>query len=138
MALQLFCGRDQAGGLNPHIALPLYSAGRRSTAGRGEQPVPAAGSRALFDFAVKLRFKRLVVLIAGWGFVALGVAGLLLPFLQGVLFLLVGLSILSTEYVWAHKLLHKLRHRFPSLSARIDTARLRAGAWLKRVFPFQV
>ena len=31
----------------------------------------------------------------------LGVIGLFLPLLQGVLFLLIGLFILSTEYVWA-------------------------------------
>lgn len=83
---------------------------------------------------VKRRFKRFVVLIAGWGFIALGVAGLLLPFLQGVLFLLVGLAILSTEYIWAHNLLQKLRRRFPSLASWLDAAKLRASAWLKRVF----
>lgn len=83
---------------------------------------------------MKRRFKRLVVLIAGWGFIALGVVGLLLPFLQGVLFLLAGLTILSTEYVWAHSLLQKMRMRFPSLTRWLDTAKLRASAWLKRVF----
>ncbi|HET7215863.1 MAG TPA: PGPGW domain-containing protein [Terriglobia bacterium] len=82
---------------------------------------------------MKRRFKRFFVITAGWGFIAVGVAGLLLPFLQGVLFLLVGLAILSTEYVWAHNLLQKLRRRFPSLSRWLDTARLRASAWLKRV-----
>ena len=73
--------------------------------------------------------------MTGWAFIALGVAGLFLPFLQGVLFLLVGLTILSTEYVWAHNLLQKLRKRFPSFTARLDMAKMRAGAWLKRVFP---
>ena len=38
------------------------------------------------------------ILIAGWGFILLGVAGLLLPILPGVLFVLLGLAILSTEY----------------------------------------
>lgn len=84
---------------------------------------------------MKRRLKRWLLLIAGWGFIALGVAGLFLPFLQGFLFLLVGLTILSTEYVWAHKLLQKLRKRFPSLTGRLDRAKLRADAWLKRFFP---
>jgi len=84
---------------------------------------------------VTKQFKRWLTLIAGWGFVALGVAGLFLPFLQGVLLLLVGLSILSSEYVWAHKLLQKLRERFPSLSSRLEAARRRARAWLKRIVP---
>ena len=59
--------------------------------------------------------KRLAVLLLGWGFILLGIAGLFLPVLQGVLFLLIGLIILSSEYVWAHKLLQRLRRRFPSL-----------------------
>lgn len=65
----------------------------------------------------------------------LGVAGLFLPFLQGVLFLLIGVTILSAEYAWARKLLRKLREWFPSLTARLDAAKLRARAWLKRFFP---
>ena len=80
-------------------------------------------------------FKRWLVLLAGWGFIVLGVAGLFLPFLQGVLFLLIGISILAAEYVWARRLLQKLRERFPSLSARMDAAKARARRWTKR-FPF--
>jgi uncharacterized protein len=86
------------------------------------------------DVAVNRRFKRWLVLISGWGFFALGVAGLFLPILQGVLFLLIGITILSTEYAWARKLLQKLRERFPALTTRLDTAKDRAHAWLKRVF----
>lgn len=85
--------------------------------------------------AVSRRLKRWLVLIAGWGFVALGVAGLILPFLQGLLFLLIGITILSAEYPWARKLLQKLRERFPSLSSRIDGARTWTRKWLKRFFP---
>jgi uncharacterized protein len=84
---------------------------------------------------VRKRFNRWLVLISGWSFVALGVAGLFLPFLQGVLFLLVGITLLAAEYAWARKLLQKLRERFPSLAARLDTAQWRARAWLKRIFP---
>jgi uncharacterized protein len=84
---------------------------------------------------VTKRFKGWLILIAGWGFVALGVVGLFLPFLQGVLFLLVGISILSLEYAWARRLLQKLRERFPGLSERLDAANARAHAWLKRIFP---
>jgi uncharacterized membrane protein YbaN (DUF454 family) len=80
------------------------------------------------DEAVKKRLKRWSLLIAGWGFIALGVAGLFLPLLQGLLFLLIGLTILSTEYVWAHKVLQKLRNRFPSLATWLDRAKLRAAS----------
>ncbi len=78
--------------------------------------------------------KRLAVLLLGWAFVLLGIAGLFLPVLQGVLFLLVGLIILSSEYVWAHKLLQRLRQRFPSVSRKADEAQARATAWMRRIF----
>jgi uncharacterized membrane protein YbaN (DUF454 family) len=66
--------------------------------------------------------KHAAVLIAGWGFILLGIAGLFLPILQGVLFILIGLMILSTQYAWAHSWLTKLRHRFPKVSAAADHA----------------
>ena len=66
--------------------------------------------------------KRILVLIAGWGFILLGILGLFLPILQGVLFLLVGLIILSSEYVWAHRLLTKVRERFPKIGRTADQA----------------
>jgi len=41
---------------------------------------------------IKPGVKRLLALVVGWGFIALGIVGLFLPILQGVLFLLIGLS----------------------------------------------
>lgn len=79
------------------------------------------------------KLKRWLVLLTGWGFVVVGVAGLFLPFLQGILLLLIGLSILSSEYVWAHKLLQKLKDGFPAVSRGLDAAGARARAWLKRI-----
>jgi uncharacterized membrane protein YbaN (DUF454 family) len=72
-------------------------------------------------------------LIAGWSFILLGIVGLFLPVLQGALFLLVGLIILSSEYVWAHRLLSKLRERFPKLGRTADRAAEKATAWLRRI-----
>jgi uncharacterized protein len=82
---------------------------------------------------VKAYTKRILVLIAGWGFILLGIVGLFLPILQGVLFLLVGLIILSSEYMWAHRLLTRLRERFPKLGRTADQATERATAWLRRI-----
>ena len=76
------------------------------------------------------RLKRVLVLIVGWCFILLGIVGLFLPILQGVLFLLIGLIILSSEYVWAHHLLTKLRQRFPKLSRTADEALAKAVRWL--------
>jgi uncharacterized membrane protein YbaN (DUF454 family) len=78
--------------------------------------------------------KRVLVLCAGWAFILVGIAGLFLPVLQGVLFILIGLVILSSEYVWAHHLLGKLRTRFPGLSAKAAEASEKAREWMKRLF----
>jgi uncharacterized membrane protein YbaN (DUF454 family) len=77
--------------------------------------------------------KRILLLIAGWGFSLLGIIGLFRPIRQGVLFLLIGLILLSTEYAWAHHVLRKLRERFPSVARHAARAHERAGAWLVRL-----
>ncbi len=76
--------------------------------------------------------QRALVLIFGWAFILLGIVGLFLPVLQGILFLLIGLVILSSEYVWAHHLLRRLGERFPKLQSMIERAKLRAERWVKR------
>ncbi len=82
---------------------------------------------------MKTYTKRILVLIVGWAFILLGILGLFLPVLQGVLFLLVGLIILSSEYVWAHRLLTKVRERFPKIGRTADRATEKASAWLRRI-----
>jgi uncharacterized membrane protein YbaN (DUF454 family) len=79
-------------------------------------------------------FKRVLVLIIGWAFIALGIVGLFLPVLQGILFLLIGLVILSTEYVWAHHLLNKVRQRFPKIGRVADEATAKANRWMQHLF----
>jgi uncharacterized protein len=82
---------------------------------------------------VKPYTKRVLILIVGWGFILLGILGLFLPILQGVLFLVVGLIILSSEYIWAHRLLTRLRERFPKIGRAADQATEKATAWLRRI-----
>jgi uncharacterized membrane protein YbaN (DUF454 family) len=77
--------------------------------------------------------KRILLLAVGWMFILLGIAGLFLPVLQGVLFLFIGLIILSSEYLWAHHLLRRLRERFPGVAKHADHAKERAHAWLQRI-----
>ena len=76
--------------------------------------------------------KRWLLLLTGWGFIVLGIAGLFLPILQGILFLLIGLVILSSEYVWAHRLLEKVQKRFPKISAHAHEASRKARRWVSR------
>ena len=93
---------------------------------------PPAQSLAVYHQSVTPGVKRFAVLSCGWTFIFLGVIGLFLPILQGVLFLLIGLIILSTEYAWAHHLLRKVRDRFPRLAGKADEASARAATWLRR------
>jgi uncharacterized membrane protein YbaN (DUF454 family) len=55
------------------------------------------------------KLKNSVMLIIGWFFVGLGILGLFLPFLQGILFIMIGLAILSPRHhervvVWREKI----------------------------------
>ena len=78
---------------------------------------------------MKAQIKRAGLLVAGWLFIVLGVIGLFLPIMQGALFIFIGLLILSSEYVWAHKLLQNLRARFPRIAKLLDAAELKARGW---------
>ena len=77
--------------------------------------------------------KRIAVLALGWGFIVLGIVGLVLPVLQGVVFLLIGLALLSSQSKTARRILERLRARYPGLSDRIDLAEQRASKWWARI-----
>jgi uncharacterized protein (TIGR02611 family) len=53
--------------------------------------------------------KRLVITIAGVVLLVLGLAGVVLPVLPGWLLIFAGLAVLSTEYVWAERLLRRAK-----------------------------
>jgi uncharacterized membrane protein YbaN (DUF454 family) len=80
------------------------------------------------------RFKKILLQIVGWTFILVGIVGLFLPFLQGILFILVGLVILSSQYAWARLLLKKVRRRYPKVGRLADQAAAKAATWLKRLF----
>src|SRR5258706_10652261 len=79
--------------------------------------------------------KKALMLVAGWTFMVLGVVGLFLPFMQGILFIMIGLTILSGEYVWAHHLLSRVRARFPKIAIFSDRAQQKASGWIRRRRP---
>ncbi|HEV8524445.1 MAG TPA: PGPGW domain-containing protein [Terriglobales bacterium] len=87
---------------------------------------------------MRTKLKRIAVLALGWLFLALGVVGLFLPILQGVLFLLIGLIILSSEYIWAHKLLTRILLRYPKLAAHVHQARRKGHEWKEKVSAWAV
>ncbi|MGI9103970.1 MAG: PGPGW domain-containing protein [Terriglobales bacterium] len=81
---------------------------------------------------MRAQVKRVLLLVLGWTFIVVGIAGLFLPVIQGILCLLIGLFILSTEYVWAHHLLLRLKQKFPKIAAQFENAKEKAQRWIGR------
>lgn len=69
---------------------------------------------------MRAKVRKFLLLSAGWVFFFVGIVGLFLPFLQGILFILVGLAILSTQYLWARRAQTWVRKRFPRVAGRVD------------------
>lgn len=73
---------------------------------------------------------RILMLVLGYGFLFLGVLGLFLPFLQGFLFIFIGLIVLSKHAPWAQRSLDYVRRRWPAMGKMIDTAEGMAERWI--------
>jgi uncharacterized membrane protein YbaN (DUF454 family) len=53
--------------------------------------------------------RRVIKIVIGFTIVLFGVAGLFLPFLQGIVTIVLGLAILGTEFVWARRLMKRFQ-----------------------------
>jgi hypothetical protein len=69
---------------------------------------------------------------AGFSLLFLGVLGTVLPVLQGVLFLALGLFVLRDQYAWAHRVMEKLRRRWPDQVTGVESLEGRMIAWWRR------
>jgi len=56
--------------------------------------------------------------LVGWPLLILGIAGLALPFLQGILFIVVALTLLAPEIPLFGRLIEALKKRFPAVFAK--------------------
>ncbi|MEE2709441.1 MAG: PGPGW domain-containing protein [Gemmatimonadota bacterium] len=63
-----------------------------------------------------IRFAQTIV---GWMFILLGIIGVFLPILQGVLFMVIGLMLLSNRYAFARNLLLKAEEKYPKEYAKM-------------------
>ena len=79
-----------------------------------------------------MEFKKVGILIVGWLFIGLGILGLFLPLLPGILFILIGLSILSSRITWVRHFLKGIEEYFPHQSKRIEIWREKIGSWFKK------
>jgi uncharacterized membrane protein YbaN (DUF454 family) len=72
------------------------------------------------------------MLLVGWVFSVLGVVGLFLPFLQGILFILIGLAILSGRSKTVRRWLQHIEKRFPQLHEKVLAWQERVKKWFQR------
>ncbi len=72
--------------------------------------------------------------LAGWGLISFGVIGIILPFLHGMIFLLLGVFMLREQYLWAANAIGPLQRRFPGMMAKMDGMETRTIAWGRRQF----
>ncbi len=73
--------------------------------------------------------KRLGRQVAGWFFILLGIIGLFLPFLQGVLFLIIGAVILAPEVPFFQRVIKKMEEKHPCTFARAKLFLHRLYLW---------
>jgi uncharacterized membrane protein YbaN (DUF454 family) len=74
----------------------------------------------------------MAILIVGWVFIVLGIVGLFLPFLQGVLFIMVGLAILSTRSETVKRFLKYLQGRYPEHYEKVTAWREKITRWFRK------
>lgn len=68
----------------------------------------------------------------GFALLGCGVAGLVLPVLQGGLFIALGLFVLRDQYRWAHRGMERVRQRWPEATAKVEGLEARLIAWFRR------
>jgi hypothetical protein len=77
---------------------------------------------------------RVGIFIVGWLLILVGVAGLVLPGLQGIATILVGAALLSLDNELVYRGLRRLLARWPHLWRRVEGFREKAHDRLHRAF----
>ena len=75
---------------------------------------------------------RVLLLATGWVLVVVGVAGLVLPGVQGILTLFAALALLSAGSATAHRWIRGCFGRWPKGWKRVEKLRRRVRHWLHR------
>jgi hypothetical protein len=75
---------------------------------------------------------RIGIFVVGWVLILVGVAGLVLPGIQGIVTILAGAALLSLDNELVYRGLRRLLARWPNLWLRVERFRERAHDWLHR------
>ena len=78
------------------------------------------------------QFKKTAIVIIGWIFIGLGILGLFLPILQGILFIMIGLAILSSRSESVRRFLKHIEERYPHHHQRMEHWREKIRSWFKK------
>lgn len=73
---------------------------------------------------------KIFVTVFGYLLLILGIIGCFLPVLQGILMIIAGLTLLSTEYHWPSRIINRFKHKFDE--ARAENARKKREKQLKK------
>jgi uncharacterized membrane protein YbaN (DUF454 family) len=76
-------------------------------------------------------FKEIGFWIAGWALVGFGILGLFVPVLQGILFIMIGLAILSSRSKMVKRFLGYVEKRYPHQYNHMVTWRDKIKHWFK-------
>ncbi len=76
------------------------------------------------------QIKHILILCLGWIFVVLGIVGFFLPFFQGVLFLFIGIMLLSVSSKWTRSKIEQFLLKHPQFSEH----HARADRIIKKIF----
>src|SRR3546814_19191201 len=87
----------------------------------------------LFPYTTLFRSQRIAILVSGWAFIVLGVLGLVLPILQGFLFLAIGFYLLSLESPRVKRFMDRTLARHPRLAKIYEEARIRAARTVRPI-----
>lgn len=75
---------------------------------------------------------RILLLIAGWLLILIGIAGLILPGIQGIITIVAGAAVLSLASEIAYRVMHRALGPWPRLWSRIERLRAKVHGWLSR------
>jgi hypothetical protein len=77
---------------------------------------------------------RIGIFIVGWLLILIGVAGLVLPGIQGIATILVGAALLSLDNELVYRGLRRLLARWPRVWNKIEHFREKSHDWIHRTF----
>lgn len=72
--------------------------------------------------------KKILILTIGIIFIVLGLLGLVLPFLQGILFLAIGFFLISFYFPKSYQWIEKHTEKYPHIYTKIK----KVEAWIKK------